>query len=648
MAENDTNPVNELIRSYFFPGGAGANLKLRERIALAQMAQRRTYPKTFGEGLSAIGDAIGDRGIASRLEADDRSGQKEASAYDGPSTPGALPPTAAPQVRSYAPQDANTVLPPPAPAAAPPLAQQVAPAAGLNPAAAVPPDQQQSYEPGAPVRMSTPEQLNDFRAANPLPQSLPPVPQQRSIVPPPPPPPPPVAIQPQQPDAPALPFAPGGRFDGAFPNRQQSALQPPPGTPVMAGGEPDITEMGPADVASPGQINAGRNALAAAMMKQQATRGGPPPNPTAGAAGPPQTNPAPVIDKAPPQAQIQTPGMPVQPGAVAGWVPERPTTQPRAQPLIPPSAEETALARDLAIRMQINPYMAQSPGAIRLQRMQQDREARQKDLDKVYEAQITRDTEQSKQHILGRMDQPKRIQEYGTGQIEQQTKQLALENAREQSILQGRFGGRDPKEVWGEFDTAREGAKKTAHALTQFTVAQDMIKKGVITGTAQGWKVSLAKVAAAFGDTDAASAISRTEQLQAALKSTLALAVENIQGAGGKVSDTDVRIAEGTIGADPALQLETIKSLVTRGEQAAHSKIARYNTEVDTYLGGTRAAPRYRVEAPKPEDITPPPAAARIREFRNEAEAAAASRSIPKNADGKRVVRINGRLAEID
>jgi hypothetical protein len=400
--------------------------------------------------------------------------------------------------------------------------------------------------------------------------------------------------------------------------------------------------MAEGNEASAEEMADARARMAAAMMaQQQAARGGPPPDPTSRGAGSPQINqPAPVIRQAPPQE------LPVQPGAVVGWVPENPVSKPRANPLIKPDAEELALARDLAIKTQINPHMAYSPGALRLQQMQADRAARQKDADKVYEAQLARETEQAKQHLTLRGGQAKAIQDFGTGQLDQQKKQLELEDAREQSILQSRFGGRKPDDVWKEFDTDREGAKKTAHALTQYGVAQDMLKKGVIVGTAQGWKLSMAKVAQTFGDKDAGSAIARTEQLQAALKSTLALAVENIQGAGGKVSDTDVRIAEGTIGGDPGAQLETIKSLVSRGEAAAKTKLDRYNTHIDTYLGGTRAVDRYRVKAPEAQPDPPPQAA--IREFRNEAEAAAAARSIPRDANGKRIVRINGRLAEID
>ena len=59
--------------------------------------------------------------------------------------------------------------------------------------------------------------------------------------------------------------------------------------------------------------------------------------------------------------------------------------------------------------VQRNPYMAQSPAAIELGNLQREREARQKDADKLFEAQIARDTKQQELHITGRMDQAKRI-----------------------------------------------------------------------------------------------------------------------------------------------------------------------------------------------------------------------------------------------
>ena len=275
--------------------------------------------------------------------------------------------------------------------------------------------------------------------------------------------------------------------------------------------------------------------------------------------------------------------------------------------MVDPSPRELELTRDLAIKQMRNPYMTASPAAAELAKLQRDREARQKDADKVWEARIARETEQAKQHLDARRGQAEAIQKYGTGELEQEQKRLAIEDAREKSILQSRFGGRDPEKVFTQFDSAKESADKAKHALTQFGIAQDMIRDGVIVGTAQGWKVRAAKVAATLGSKDAADAIARTEQMQAAIKSTLSIAIENIQGAGGKVSDTDVRIAEGTIGADPELQLQTIKSLVQRGEAAARSKLESYNDQVDTYLGGTRAEKRYRVQIPGSEAKTEEP-----------------------------------------
>jgi len=404
---DNNNPVNSLLQSYFFQNGPSANLKLRERIALAQMIQKRAYPKTFGEGLAAIGDALGDRRMAVDLERLDKEGQTSAAGYTGPPGADGAP---APVARSYAPTDANTVAPPLAqqPIARPPIVDNNGPVPGSVP---VPADALPNDAPDAPYREPTRPQIVNGRVVQPGPLQAPP----------PPPAPPPVQVQPQPPvQAPQPPQQPAGgfndRFNAARPG-QQSALEPPPGTPIMAAGnEPSAEER-----------NDARNSLTQALMQRFGARpaapGGPPPNPMQGGAGSlpaAEPAPAPVIRQAPPQDPIRSaPTEPqIQPGGVVGWVPGLPDTKPRANPVIPPSPEELALARDLSIKMQVNPYMAQSPGAIRLQQLQADRAARQKDADKVWEAQITRETEQAKQHITGRMDQAKRVQEWRKGEAE--------------------------------------------------------------------------------------------------------------------------------------------------------------------------------------------------------------------------------------
>lgn len=76
-----SNPFAGL-SSFFRPGDINdprVNAQLRQKIALAMLAQKRPYPKTFGEGLAAIGDALGERRTASQLEELDKLQQLEAN-----------------------------------------------------------------------------------------------------------------------------------------------------------------------------------------------------------------------------------------------------------------------------------------------------------------------------------------------------------------------------------------------------------------------------------------------------------------------------------------------------------------------------------------------------------------------------------------
>jgi hypothetical protein len=225
-----TNPY-AMMSSFFFPGQGstvGTSKELRQRLALAMMAQKRKYPTTLGEGLGAIGDSLGDVGMMRRLLADEASnfaqGNTQADKLLGTTPPGA----ASTPNAGFAPVAAATVAPTPlagdpdpmSQAAVPPSVQEGAPPKGTTfrpgvnappqvaalPARPLPPDQQQSYQPGAPVRMPTAEAIKDFRNQNPLPQNIPPMPdagrptvadfgQKPILAPTPPGPPPPVVAQ---------------------------------------------------------------------------------------------------------------------------------------------------------------------------------------------------------------------------------------------------------------------------------------------------------------------------------------------------------------------------------------------------------------------------------------------------------------------
>jgi len=65
------------------PGSYGAQ-QLRQRIALDLMTKKRAYPKTFGEGLAAIGDSLGEIGTTRALMAQQAAYEKYQKEHPGP------------------------------------------------------------------------------------------------------------------------------------------------------------------------------------------------------------------------------------------------------------------------------------------------------------------------------------------------------------------------------------------------------------------------------------------------------------------------------------------------------------------------------------------------------------------------------------
>jgi hypothetical protein len=115
-----TNPIS----SFFYPG-RGANeplsyqsLVMRRKIAEALMGKRSPYPKNIGEGLAAMGEAIGERRLMDSLTADEReqeaidkeSGKKAAEAAYPTATAPAEGGYRAPGAAQRPPSEPDTVM----------------------------------------------------------------------------------------------------------------------------------------------------------------------------------------------------------------------------------------------------------------------------------------------------------------------------------------------------------------------------------------------------------------------------------------------------------------------------------------------------------------------------------------------------------
>jgi hypothetical protein len=135
--------------------------------------------------------------------------------------------------------------------------------------------------------------------------------------------------------------------------------------------------------------------------------------PSALAPTPPQAIPA-----APPQQPIRAipPQGEQQPEAISGYVPPQPG-RPEGAPTIRPGPREQELQAFMAANSG-NPYMTQSRPGRELQALVNERERKQKEADKVFEAELSRGNKQSELNLTGRMDQKKRINENLRSDIE--------------------------------------------------------------------------------------------------------------------------------------------------------------------------------------------------------------------------------------
>ena len=249
---------------------------------------------------------------------------------------------------------------------------------------------------------------------------------------------------------------------------------------------------------------------------------------------------APQISQAPPdpRAAIRAaPSLPA-PRAAEEYEPvDRPQPEPPAKPGMGPI--EAQLTRDI-LNKDVDPRLKEAArGRIAAEQAQlaipyANQEAK-------YKADIANWEKEQEQNRVYRQTRPKQAADIAQSQATTGKTQQELSDLQEKSVLQARFGGRDPDKAFTDFDKEKEAAAKTANAVTQYATVRDMLNKGIIVGTAQGLKVNAAKVASVFGYKSASDAVAHTEQLQAALTSTLGLAIDNIQGSGQKVSTATSR-----------------------------------------------------------------------------------------------------------
>jgi hypothetical protein len=606
--------------SFFSDPGGNTNypaLEMRRKIALAMLAQnsRKGYPKTLGEGLSAVGDAIGEGMTYRRLMAQEAAYQRQLEKEAPGMVPGEARPgpqsAAEPATTTAAADDENPVIaavtPPEAPPETPPPQEtppetppQAPPAAPLprQQAYIIPPPAAPSPAPPAasPAAALSPEAMQAYAARRATSMA------------------PGRGLEPPNADTQST------RFAGAF-----DPYQPAPGfAPGQVGSRPsyapadavadarlaDVTGMkgGPTgaysyaptasrsgDIQSDAPpitgISPGVGAAAADTMQQrddiarellmQPNRapvpGVPQPNPTQQGA----TISLPGGGPNPQLAQAQKPGvvtdiMPAPTAPLTG-LPQRPTPPPvvtappdkPVQPQDPPMSEDEKRGyRMLALHPGDPNYAEAAKNMITYGAAQrkQEYDARMR----AYEAQLQLYNQQVTSRETFERGAPER-------ELERKAKEIEIAKA-------GAFGGLDQGKLFEEIGKSHEMNKSIPMAQMAIQNARQAALEGkMFTGSAAETNLSLKKIMSAAGfPTD--PRINATEEFRAMISPVLASARQALVG-GANISDSDMNIAKAAVGGDIKLDRTSIISILGALERINTATAVSHQKKLETMAG---------------------------------------------------------------
>ena len=590
------------------------------------MARQNKMPRNLGEGLAAMGDAWADRSYYDKVNEDEAANRAyEAGQTTGqpePATPPIVPYQPTPQAVVTAPQANATPSPPPATGRI--ISDNTGPQPGGRP---LPVDQQQ--DPNSPViRMPSAEATQSWRDSVSVPSLVPPRPQPGA----------------------------GPRSDVA-PSPTGAANIPPVNVAGLGlgGPPPQPQPFAPTAAAQPatGVISdAPPNEAARNNVAQQLAQNVFPPITGGGAATLPQGYKPPA------------PPVPVRPPVVAA----PPVPQVRAEPrasLPPPTLQP--LVNDDIRRLQ---------NIVRDPRISDTGRAMvQKQIDTI-QGQIEKANEQTRLEYNDvrrqRLEEEGKARDPATQQALEANK-LTMQEAR-QRIKKG-----DEPVVRQDVETGLIYNPATGE-YEQPKIAGGDNRKPVFKGTEFQGKTLVNSIRSQLAVDDLTPDAEKTLSSSPISSALGSVGIRSFQSQEYKDADTarenfvQAFIRQQSGAGFSAKELEAEARSMTPEYGDTEAQLSQKRAQRDAFVGGTRdvvgGANNQRILDQRVEEVRAEKAARKaareekkdpreqaadaeksgqkVPEFANEADAAMASKSLPKNARGKSIVRINGRLAEID
>ena len=135
-------------------------------------------------------------------------------------------------------------------------------------------------------------------------------------------------------------------------------------------------------------------------------------------------------------------------------------------------------------------------------------------------------------------------------------------------------------------DSLRDVASTAANSLRTLQVAEDLLNKGVITGTGANFRLGLARALSTAGLTSGED-VANTEAFTSTMGRVTLDLVKQL-GAGSSISNADRDYAERVAGGNIIVTEKGMRRLMDINKRAATEVITRYNRQIEPIINDPR------------------------------------------------------------
>lgn len=169
-----------------------------------------------------------------------------------------------------------------------------------------------------------------------------------------------------------------------------------------------------------------------------------------------------------------------------------------------------------------------------------------------------------------------------------------VEDAAENRILSARIGFQNKDEFFKGMDKDKVAADLASRVMDDNRIILKAFKEGAIMGSGAGWRINAAKLASFALNNGYASEMAANNEIMRALGgSRIREQLANVNPV-GVASNTDLLLSRQMSGTEPTMEPKAFLALLHKSSSENAKLLNKFEEDRDYYLGGTRAEQKYK------------------------------------------------------